>query len=150
MKCKDCPQREGCDLAIKDLDHPDIKCNKYKTVDNRFVRSETARSKERTEPSASSSGEAIERDYATVEESYNKVQLPCLPGDDIYWIDEHCEGAPKIRRDPAAVEAVCYYGNGDFRVICHGDSTPERIGTKFCYLTREDAERGLREMRGEK
>lgn len=38
-----------------------------KTVGNRFSHSETARSKERTEPSVSRSGEAIERDYATVE-----------------------------------------------------------------------------------
>lgn len=109
MKCKDCPQREGCDSAIKDLDHPDIKCLRY-----------------------------------------NKVQLPCVPGDDVYWIDDRCEGAPKVVRDPAAVEAVCYYGNGDFRVICRGDSTPEKIGTRFCCLTREDAEDLLREMRGEK
>ena len=76
----------------------------------------------------------------------NRVKFPCLPGDDVYWIDEHCEGAPKIRREPAAVEAVCYYGKGDFRVVCHGDSTPEKIGTKFCYLTREDAERVLAAM----
>ena len=81
---------------------------------------------------------------------YNKIQLPALPGDDVYWIDEMCKDAPKIRREPAAIEAVCYYGNGDFRVICRDDNTPEKIGTKFCYLTREDAERALREMRGAK
>ena len=109
MKCKNCSEREGCDLAIKDINHPDIKCLRY-----------------------------------------NKVQLPCLPGDDVYWIDEHCKGAPKIRREPAAIEAVCYYGPGDFRVICHGDeSNPEPIGTKWCCLTREDAERVLREMKNE-
>ncbi len=105
MECKNCSQREGCDLAIKDLNHPDLKCLRY-----------------------------------------NKVQLPCLPGDDVYWIDEKGRGAPKICREPAAVEAVCYYGKGDFRVVCRGDSTPEKIGTKFCCLTREDAERVLAAM----
>ena len=79
-------------------------------------------------------------------ECKNNIQLPCLPGDDVYWIDDMAKGGPKVVRDPAAIEAVCYYGNGEFRVICRGDSTPERIGTKFCYLTREDAERALAAM----
>lgn len=105
MKCKDCPQRNQCDSAIKDIGS-DINCLRY-----------------------------------------SRIQLPCVPGDDVYWIDDMAKGGPKVVRDPAAVEAVCYYGNGDFRVICRGDGTPERIGTKYCYLTREDAERGLAAMR---
>ena len=76
---------------------------------------------------------------------YNKIQLPALPGDDVYWIDEMCEDAPKIICDKGAVEAVCYYGNGVFKIKCKNDE-PEDIGTKWCCLTYEQAEKVLKEM----
>lgn len=76
----------------------------------------------------------------------NAVRLPALPGDDVYWIDEMCEGAPKIICDKGAVEAVCYYGNGVFKIKCKNDE-PEDIGTKWCCLTYEQAEKVLEDLK---
>lgn len=68
------------------------------------------------------------------------IELPCKVGDDIYWIDSETE---KIIREKGAIKAVCYFGEGKFEVIVEGDSEPEAIGTKWCMLTREEAEEAL-------
>lgn len=76
----------------------------------------------------------------------NTVRLPALPGNDVYWIDEMCEGAPKIVCDKGAVEAICYYGDGVFKIKCKNDE-PEDIGTKWCCLTYEQAEKVLEDLK---
>lgn len=65
------------------------------------------------------------------------IDVPCLPGDDLYWIDER-DGS--IQCQKGGVAAVCYYGNGVFKIIAKEENQPEEIGGQYAQLTREGAE----------
>lgn len=67
---------------------------------------------------------------------------PCKVGDDIYWFDSEKN---EIECEKNDIKAVCYYGEGKFKVITMCEDIPEDIGTVWCTLTREDAERALKE-----
>jgi hypothetical protein len=67
---------------------------------------------------------------------------PCKVGDDIYWIDSDTNEIKCAKKD---IKAVCYYGNNDFKIITQDESSPEDIGTQWCYLTKEEAENALKE-----
>ena len=66
------------------------------------------------------------------------VQVPCKIGDDIWWIDDE---APFVKCDKGGVRGIAILPEG-IRVI-NSDGEFEEIGTRYCYLTRKDAERAL-------
>ena len=68
---------------------------------------------------------------------------PCKPNDDLYWIDSDNN---EIKCAKADIKAVCYYGDGKFRIICKGESSPEDLGTKWAMLSRKEAEKALERM----
>lgn len=72
---------------------------------------------------------------------------PCKVGDDIYWIDEE---QSEIVLEKSNIKAVCYYGDNNFKVVCGKEKTPEDIGTRWCMLTKAEAEQALEKMKGEK
>lgn len=67
---------------------------------------------------------------------------PCKVGDDIWWIDTEANEINCAEND---IKAICYYGEGNFKVIVCDEETPEDIGTEWCMLTKEEAERALKE-----
>ena len=72
--------------------------------------------------------------------SNHLVELPFLPGDDLYWINDDTQ---EIERQPNGIEAVVYYGNGKFKIV--DDGVIDDVGGQWTLLSREDAERFLRE-----
>lgn len=66
------------------------------------------------------------------------VELPCKIGDDIWWIDDE---APFVKCEKGGVRGIAILPEG-VRVITYSGDL-EEIGTRYCYLTREDAERAL-------
>ena len=70
---------------------------------------------------------------------------PCKVGDDIYWIDDEENVVMCAKGD---VKAVCYYGDGKFKIISRGETEPESIGTQWCMLTKEESEKALAKMKG--
>jgi hypothetical protein len=67
---------------------------------------------------------------------------PCKVGDDIYWLNNETNEVECQKND---IKAVCYYGDGKFKVVSRCEETPEDIGTVWCFLTKEEAERALKE-----
>lgn len=70
----------------------------------------------------------------------NVIELPFLPGDDLYWIDEDDN---TIRCQKHGIQAVVYRGNGKFAIV--DDGSIEQIGTRWAQLTYEDAEKFIAE-----
>ena len=68
---------------------------------------------------------------------------PCKVGDDIYWIDSDTNEIRCVKND---IKAVCYFGNDNFKVITKDENIPEDIGTRWCLLTKEQAEEKLKEL----
>jgi hypothetical protein len=74
---------------------------------------------------------------------------PCKAGDDIWWIYGDGNEDNEVRCQENGVKAACYFGNGDFKIISQDERIPEDIGTRWCLLTKAEAEQKLKEMRGE-
>lgn len=66
------------------------------------------------------------------------VELPCKIGDDIWWIDDE---APFVKCEKGGVRGIAILPEGIRVIASNGDF--EEIGTRYCYLTRKDAERAL-------
>ena len=77
------------------------------------------------------------------------VVLPCKVGDDIWWVYGGGNEDNEVRCQENGVKAVCYFGNGDFKIISQYEMMPEDIGTRWCLFTKDQAEQKLKEMRGE-
>jgi hypothetical protein len=77
------------------------------------------------------------------------VVPPCKVGDDIWWVYGGGEEDNEVRCQENGVKAVCYFGNGDFKIISQDEMMPEDIGTRWCMFTKVEAEQKLKEMRGE-
>ena len=73
-------------------------------------------------------------------ESGRLAVLPCKVGDDIWWIDDE---ESMVRCEVAGVKGIVITEDGFMILDSHNDLN--RIGTQFCYLTKEDAERALEE-----
>ena len=67
------------------------------------------------------------------------VELPCRAGDDLYWISD--ENEVKCQRN--AIVGIVVKDSG-FEVL-DTDGNIDKIGTRYAYLTREEAERALEE-----
>ena len=67
------------------------------------------------------------------------VELPCRVGDDLYWISD--ENEVKCQRN--AIVGIVVKDSG-FEVL-DTDGNIDKIGTRYTYLTREEAERALEE-----
>mgnify|MGYP001769902776 CR=1 FL=1 len=79
------------------------------------------------------------KSYEDAEEQSLLIRLPCKVGDDIYWIndEEKCVSVHKNGIRGIVVR------NGEF-AIEDTDGYIDVAGTKYCYLTREEAERALK------
>ena len=85
--------------------------------------------------------ERMEREltaYRTAEEQGLLIRLPCKVGGDIYWIndEEKCVSVHKNGIRGIVVR------NGEF-AIEDTDGYIDVAGTKYCYLTRAEAEKAL-------
>ena len=67
---------------------------------------------------------------------------PCNVGDDIYWIDDESN---TVECEKNGIAAVAYYGRGEFKIISKDENPPEALHTKWCMLTKEEAEAALAE-----
>lgn len=67
-----------------------------------------------------------------------QVEVPCKIGDDIWWIDDE---APYVKCEKGGVKGIAILPKGIRIITEQGDL--EEIGTRYCYLTREDAEKAL-------
>lgn len=66
------------------------------------------------------------------------AELPCKIGADIWWIDDE---EPFVKCEKGGVKGILITADGFMVMDSAGDF--ERIGTRYCYLTRKDAERAL-------
>ena len=67
------------------------------------------------------------------------VELLCKVGDDLYWISDE----NKVECQKNAIIGVVVKNDG-FEVL-DTDGNRDKLGTRFAYLTREEAEKALRE-----
>lgn len=67
---------------------------------------------------------------------------PCNVGDDVWWINDETNEIKCVKRD---ITAVVYCGNGEFKVITKDETEPEALHTKWCMLSKEEAENALAE-----
>ena len=70
----------------------------------------------------------------------NAGEMPCKIGDDIWWINEETE---TVECEPHGVCGFIIKADGIFLMDKCG--CVDVIGTKYCYLTKEDAEKALKE-----
>ena len=78
--------------------------------------------------------------YEELEAAGRLVELPCKIGDDIWWIDDE---EPYVKCAKGDIKGIVITKDG-IRIL-DKDGGLEKIGTQYCYLTREDAERALQE-----
>lgn len=64
--------------------------------------------------------------------------LPCKVGDDIWWIGDE---VPFVMCDEGGVAGIAITKDG-VRILDHHGGLDE-IGNRYCYLTKEDAEKAL-------
>lgn len=64
---------------------------------------------------------------------------PCKVGDAVYWIDHE----EKIQKQLNAIKGVVYFGDDNWKIIDRDDYMDE-LGTRYSYLTREEAEKALK------
>lgn len=67
------------------------------------------------------------------------VELPCKVGDDLYWISD--ENKVECLKN----EIIGVVVKNDGFEILDTDGNIDKLGTRFTYLTREEAEKALRE-----
>ena len=65
---------------------------------------------------------------------------PCKVGDDLWWIDENNE----VNVQKNGIRKIVYCGDGKFGVL-DKDGYYDDIGTTYAYLSREEAEKALKE-----
>lgn len=70
------------------------------------------------------------------------IVLPCKVGDDIYYINEY----GKVCCAKKDVQGIIYLGGSDFEIM-DMDENIDKIGTRYCFLSREEAEKALERMR---
>lgn len=66
---------------------------------------------------------------------------PCKVGDDIYYINEY----GKVCCSEKDVQGIIYLGGSDFEIM-DMDENIDKIGTRYCFLSREEAEKALERM----
>lgn len=66
------------------------------------------------------------------------VELPCRIGDDIWWIDEETNS---VQRHKSGVAGFVVKSDGIY--VMDECGSIDKVGTKWCYLTKEDAEKAL-------
>ena len=66
------------------------------------------------------------------------VEVPCKIGADLWWIDDE---PPFIKCEKGGVKGIAILPEGIRIITEQGDL--EEIGTRYCYLTRKDAESAL-------
>lgn len=70
------------------------------------------------------------------------VELPCEIGADLWWINDETNSA---ERHENGVAGIIIKSDGVFVLDKYGYI--EKPGTKFCYLSEEDAEKALEERK---
>ena len=83
-------------------------------------------------------------EYEELEEQGLLLRLPCKLGDVPYWISDYCEDGLEIKVDNP-ITAIAIKKDGIYISTEH-DTGYYKIGSQWALLTREDAERKLKEM----
>lgn len=68
------------------------------------------------------------------------IAPPCKIGDDLWYIDYD----NKVECAKNNIAKIVYCGNEKFKII-DADGISDDIGTRFAYLSKEDAEKALKE-----
>ena len=68
---------------------------------------------------------------------------PCKFNDDLWWIDDD----NTVRCQERAIKTICCHENGTFSII-DTDGNEDKIGTRYAYITKEEAEKALEDMKG--
>lgn len=86
-------------------------------------------------------------DYEDLEEQGQLLKPPCKLGDRLYWISDLDEEGNEVYTilPTNPVTSIAYKEDG-FYVVLKGWGEYEKIGSRFAYLTYEQAEQGLKEM----
>ncbi len=85
-------------------------------------------------------------EYEQEDENGRLAHLPCRLGDDFYWItDEDPDtGAKREVMIGGKIEGITVIKDGFY--ITNKDGFMDKIGTRYALLTKEDAEKKLKEM----
>lgn len=89
------------------------------------------------------------KEYESAEEQELLAKLPCKIGDELYWIsDEDSNGrcGLTVRKHRNAIQRICIAKEGVFVTTDETEEYYDKLGTRYAYLTREEAEEALREM----
>lgn len=68
---------------------------------------------------------------------------PCKVGDDAWWIDPETK---EVQCTKNGIKGICYYGDGNFKVISTGENEPEALHTIWCMLSEKEANERLAVM----
>ena len=85
-------------------------------------------------------------EYEDLEEQGLLLRLPCKLGDDFYWISDE-EPEHGIKSDVkifGKIKGIAVMEDGLYIIGEDGDMN--KVGSRYALLTREDAERKLKEM----
>ena len=75
---------------------------------------------------------------------YGVIVPPCKVGDDLYWINDETN---KVEKQEKGIAGITLCPNGKWEVI-DLDGNSDLIGTQYAYLSREEAEKALKEREG--
>lgn len=71
------------------------------------------------------------------------IAPPCKVGDDAWWVDPETK---EVQCSKNGIKAICYYGDGNFKVISNGENEPEPLHTIWCMLSEKEANERLAVM----
>lgn len=82
-----------------------------------------------------------------LEEQGKLLKLPCKLGDTTFWISDEDENGNKIPtvRESNPIIGIDIQKDGLY-ILTDGDTEYEKVGTRWAFLSREEAEAALKEM----
>lgn len=94
-------------------------------------------------------GDAVDRlaEYEDLEEQGKLLKLPCKLGDTTFWISDEDENGNKIPtvRENNPIAGIAMQEDGLY-ILSDGDNEYQKAGTRWAFLTREEAEAALKEL----
>lgn len=85
--------------------------------------------------------------YRKLEEQGKLLKLPCKLGDTTFWISDEDENGNKIPtvRESNPIVGIDIQKDGLY-ILTDGDTEYEKVGTRWAFLSREEAEAALKEL----
>ncbi len=85
--------------------------------------------------------------YEDLEEQGKLLKLPCKLGDITFWTSDEDDEENKIPtvRENTPIVGIAVQEDG-FYILFDGDNEYQKVGERWAFLTREDAEAALKEL----